>query len=128
MFERVSLRIFAPALGLAAIVFATWQILGRQSASAPHISALVPDSAVAGSPDLVMNVAGEHFQPGASVVLWNGSPRPTQTFPGSTTLVAAMISRRDLAAPDTAWVTVIVVEAQQTWSSRAARFVIKSGV
>lgn len=89
---------------------------------APHVSALVPGSAVEGSDDLVVAIAGEHFQPGASVVLWNGSARPTQTFLGTTTLIAATIFRGDLLVPGPATVTVTIVESGVRRSSPPITF------
>jgi hypothetical protein len=111
------------ALSMAALL-ASWQTFSRPRAPLPHISALVPGSAVAGSPDLDVHVAGEHFQPGASLVHWNGSPRPTQSFPGSATLLVATIGRRDLASPGTAVVTVVVVEPERIATSRPVTFVV----
>jgi hypothetical protein len=95
----------------------------------PHISALMPRSARAGSGDLVVSVAGEHFQPGASVVLWNGSARPTQTFQGSTTLLAATIYRSDLLVPGSAMVAVTVVESDTLPTSPPVTFdIVKAAV
>jgi hypothetical protein len=88
----------------------------------PHISALTPRSALAGRDDLLVSVAGEHFQPGASVVLWNGSARPTQTFQGSTTLLAATIYRSDLRTPGRATVIVTTVESDTRRSSPPVTF------
>jgi len=88
----------------------------------PHISALMPGSAMAGRDDLLVIVAGEHFQPGASVVLWNGSARPTQTFQGSTTLLAATIYRSDLRTAGPATVTVTTVESETRRSSPPVTF------
>jgi hypothetical protein len=107
-----------------AALLASWQAFSRPGAPVPHISALVPERAVAGSPDLEVNVAGEHFQPGASVVEWNGSPRPTQSFPGTATLLVATIGPRDLASPGTALVTVVVVQPERIMTSRPVSFVV----
>jgi hypothetical protein len=95
----------------------------------PHISALMPGSAMAGRDDLLVSVAGEHFQPGASVVLWNGSARPTQTFQGSTTLLAATIYRSDLRTPGPATVTVTTVDSDTRRSSPPVTFdVVRAAV
>jgi hypothetical protein len=92
----------------------------------PHISVLVPSHAAAGTPALTVHIVGEHFQPGASVVLWDGSARPTQSFPGSTTVLTATISGPDLAIPRHATVTVVTVDGEQTASSAPAGFVVIS--
>ncbi len=111
---------------LAAILLVLSAVIGTRetgsAAPAPHISALVPANAEEGSDDLVVNVTGEHFQPGASVVLWNGSARPTQTFQGSTTLLAATIFSGDLLVPGPATVTVTVVDADAPRSSAPVTF------
>jgi hypothetical protein len=102
-------------IALAALFVVVAVIIGTREIGStrqmPHISTLVPSHAQQGSNDLVVHVTGEHFQPGASVVLWNGSARPTQTFQGSTTVLAATIFSRDLFVPGPATVTVTIVDA-----------------
>ncbi|HKE32864.1 MAG TPA: IPT/TIG domain-containing protein [Candidatus Angelobacter sp.] len=72
-------------------------------AQAPTISSIVPNSAIAGSPALTLNLTGTNFN-AASQVQWNGGARPT-SFLSSTQLTAA-IPASDLASAGVASVTV----------------------
>jgi hypothetical protein len=111
---------------LPAVIVVLMAIVGTREKApttpAPHISALVPRSVVQGSDDLVLNVAGEHFLPGASVVLWNGGARPTRTFQGSLTLLVVTIFKADLSVPGTATVTVTVIDSDRRRSSLPVTF------
>lgn len=69
----------------------------------PLITALIPSSAVAGSPDISVTVAGDNFQSGATVE-WNGVARVTSFI--SRTRLIANIPATDLIAPTSATVTV----------------------
>jgi hypothetical protein len=69
----------------------------------PPITSLLPDSANAGDPGLLLSVVGSDFVDGA-VVRWDGSDRPT-TFVSSFE-VDATISAADLVAGKTAQITV----------------------
>jgi len=71
--------------------------------AAPVITSLLPDSASAGDPALLLTVVGSGFVDGA-VVRWDGSDRPT-TFVSSSE-VDASIDASDLAAGKTVQVTV----------------------
>jgi hypothetical protein len=48
----------------------------EEAAAAPVVTALVPDSAVLGSPSFTLHVHGTGFAPDA-VIVWNGSDEPT---------------------------------------------------
>jgi uncharacterized repeat protein (TIGR01451 family) len=61
--------------------------------SVPTLSSIAPDSAPFGGADFTISVSGLNFVP-ASVVLWNGSARPT-VF-GSTSQLTASISAADI--------------------------------
>jgi hypothetical protein len=71
---------------------------------APALNALAPGSATAGASAFTLAVTGDNFIP-ASVVQWDGAPRPT-TFITSSQLQAA-IPDSDLAAVGTPQVTVV---------------------
>ena len=71
--------------------------------AAPTITALSPNSAQAGSPAFTLTVTGTNFVSGATVK-WKGNPRST-TFVSATQLTAA-IPATDVAAADTAQITV----------------------
>ena len=70
----------------------------------PAISSISPSRATAGGPAFTLNMNGSNFVMG-SVLNWNGSPRST-TFSSRTRLTAS-ISAADIAAPGTAFVTVV---------------------
>ena len=72
--------------------------------AAPTISSLSPASTPAGNPDFTLTVNGTGFAP-ASVVRWNGAPRPT-TFVSATQLRAS-IAAADIALIGQALVTVV---------------------
>ncbi len=74
------------------------------AASSPVISSVSPQSAIAGGPGFTLTVFGSGFT-GQSVVLWNGSPRPT-TNVNSTQLVAS-VSSTDIAVAAMASVSVL---------------------
>jgi hypothetical protein len=65
---------------------------------------LVPDAIASGGLAFTLTVNGTGFV-SASVVNWNGSARTTTLVSGSQ--VKAAISATDIAAPSTAWVTVV---------------------
>lgn len=68
------------------------------SQAAPQVSTVSPTGAVAGSPAFTLQVDGSNFT-SDSVVLWNGSPRPTAYV--SETQITAQISASDIAQPGT---------------------------
>lgn len=73
----------------------------------PAIQTLSPQSAVAGSGDLLVTVAGYNFSTSAeqgTVALWNGEQRPTTVLDANTLLL--QLSANDLLAAGTAAVTV----------------------
>lgn len=61
---------------------------------APTLNSISPNSAPIGNDDITLTAYGSNFT-ASSVVLWNGSARPTQ-YSNSTTLTAT-ISKRDVA-------------------------------
>ncbi len=69
----------------------------------PTLTALSPNSVIAGGPGFTLAVTGSNFVPG-SVVHWNSNPRTT-TYVSATQLLAG-IAASDIAAPSTASVTV----------------------
>ena len=75
----------------------------RTDPAAPTLASLSPDSAAKGGPAFTLTVNGSNFESG-SVVRWNGATRTT-TFVSTTQLTAA-IPATDVAAADTASVTV----------------------
>jgi trimeric autotransporter adhesin len=97
---------------LAAAVFASMALLGcgpgpdacSDCIFAPHISSLLPATAVAGGSGLTLTVDGSNFTP-ASEVNWNGGQRNT-TYVSSTRLTA-VIGLLDLQSSGTAVVTVV---------------------
>ena len=89
----------------------------------PSVSSLSPVSAAAGSAEFVLTVNGSGFVP-ASVVRWNGSPRPT-TYVGGSQL-RATIGESDVAATGSASVTVFS-PAPGGGTSSALTFNITSG-
>jgi trimeric autotransporter adhesin len=61
---------------------------------APTLNSISPNSAPIGNDDITLTVSGSNFT-ATSVVLWNGSARPTQY--GNSTSLTATISKRDVA-------------------------------
>ena len=88
--------------------------------AAPVITSLSPNTAMAGSSTLMMNVNGSNFTP-ASVVQWNGSPRTTTYF--GPTLLSARINAADLAVAGNPQVTV-VTPAPGGGTSNAVTFAV----
>ena len=84
----------------------------------PRINELVPPSAVAGSPDMLLHVIGDYVFAPSSVVMWNGSARPTNYV--SPSQIVAKIPAADLAGVGTANVTVINPNAATTASNGVA--------
>lgn len=92
------------ALPLALIVPLTLFVLGcggygsnnssMGGGSAPHIQALVPNTATAGDPGFTLTVNGSGFS-GTSTVFWNAATRPTTFVTGNQ--VTAQISAADIA-------------------------------
>lgn len=78
--------------------------LPAAAAPTPRIVALFPASLAAGGPRFNLTVRGSNFNT-ASVVHWNGSPRPT-SFVSGTTLTAS-IAPEDVAAAGRNAVTVV---------------------
>jgi trimeric autotransporter adhesin len=69
----------------------------------PSILGLTPNFAAAGSSGFTLDVNGSFFN-GSSVVLWNGSPRPTNLYgPGQ---LQAQVSAADIASAGYAQITV----------------------
>ncbi len=71
---------------------------------APQINALVPDSVTPGHARLPVSVIGAGFE-SQSIVLWNGSPRPTNFI--NSTQLTGFISQADVAHAGTAWISVM---------------------
>ena len=71
------------------------RITSSTAYASPAVTALVPSAAVKGDPAFDLVVAGTGFTP-ATVVSWNGSPRPTTYV--SRTRVRVAISAADVAA------------------------------
>src|SRR5437867_3556149 len=90
----------APGPGLGAVT-GVW--LATPS-PVPSLTSLVPNTALAGAPSLVLTVNGSNCTSSA-VVRWNGADRAT-TFVSGAQLQAA-ISASDIAAAGTAQVTVL---------------------
>ena len=90
----------APGPGLGAVT-GVW--LATPS-PVPSLTSLVPNTALAGAPSLVLTVNGSNFT-SSSVVRWNGADRAT-TFVSGAQLQAA-IPASDIAAAGTAQVTVL---------------------
>lgn len=67
------------------------------------LNALSPGSVAAGSPDFTLEVRGAFFTK-ASVVEWNGKPRPTEVR--SASLLRARIPAADAASEGSAYVAV----------------------
>jgi len=88
--------------------------------AAPVITSLNPNTAVAGTSSVTLNVNGSNFTP-SSVVQWNGSPRPTTYF--SPTVLSASITAADLAVAGTPPVTV-VTPAPGGGTSNAVTFTV----
>jgi hypothetical protein len=90
---------------------------------APVIGGLSPGTVAAGSPAFTLTVTGSGFV-SASVVLWNGSDRPTTVV--SSTRLQAAISASDVALPGPASVTVFT-PAPGGGASLARTFTVTSG-
>lgn len=77
----------------------------RARAAEPNavLDGLSPQSVPAGSRDFILTVRGGFFTK-ASVVEWNGQPRPTEVVNDS--LLRARVSAADAAAGGSAYVTV----------------------
>ncbi len=69
----------------------------------PALSSLSPPGAAAGGPALTLAVNGSNFV-SSSVVLWNGSARPTKFISGAQ--LQASIPASDISAPGTSQITV----------------------
>jgi alpha-tubulin suppressor-like RCC1 family protein len=95
-----TIQVFNPTPGGGTTASLTFTVKN----AAPVISSLSPSAVAGGSPGFTLNVTGSGFVSG-SVVLWNGSPRPT--FSASTTFLAAGISTADVANAGVAQVTVL---------------------
>ncbi|HEU4323654.1 MAG TPA: beta-propeller fold lactonase family protein [Roseiflexaceae bacterium] len=89
---------------------------------APGVSGVAPQAAPAGSPSVLLTITGSNFT-SASVVQWNGAPRPT-TFVSAGTL-QALISAADLAQPGASAVTVFT-PAPGGGTSNAASFSVSA--
>lgn len=79
-------------------------ILWQLNVPLPSLTSLSPSSTTIGSGDFDLAVMGSHFDP-SSVVLWNGSNRPTQYV--SSTLLTASIATSDVTRAGTVSVTVV---------------------
>lgn len=97
-----TVAVFSPSPGGGLSNAITFTI-NPQARPLPRISALSPNSALAGSPEITLTVTGTNFV-SDSVVRWNGQPRAT-TFVNSTQ-VTALIPASDLASVGNALVTV----------------------
>jgi len=97
----------AAPLGLLLLVLVAASRVDQPRASGIEAKAVVnglhPDSIAAGSPDFTLEVRGDSFTK-ASVVEWNGQPRPTEVVSGS--LLRARIPGGDAAAEGSAYVAV----------------------
>ncbi|MGH9849044.1 MAG: beta strand repeat-containing protein, partial [Blastocatellia bacterium] len=78
--------------------------ISAQPNPVPAITALNPNSALAGDDPFTLVVTGTNFVAG-SVVQWNGSARPTTVVSG--TELRAQISAADVAAAGAATITVV---------------------
>ncbi len=81
---------------------------------APRLTSIVPSRLLADGPETALVISGAHFVAG-SLVLWNGSQRPT-TFDGPGQLTAT-IPASDLDLPEligTAQVSVVNPDGQET--------------
>lgn len=110
---------FFPSPGIATVTAVLPENLGGGIATAtvsvkPLIRTLSPSSVTAGGPAFVLTVSGSSDETeftSASVVYWNGSPRPTtygcpQATPGVSCLTANILAS-DIASPGIAYVVVI---------------------
>jgi WD40-like Beta Propeller Repeat len=91
-------------------------------APAPTLTALTPDSALAGSPALTVLATGTNFV-ARSVLTWNGQPRPTTVL--DATRLTAVLGAADLAV--SAMVPVAVVTSGPGGGTSATRpFAVRS--
>ncbi len=95
----VQVTVFNPAPGGGVSNAATFTI----NDPIPALSSLSPAGAAAGGPALTLTVNGSNFV-SSSVVLWNGSARPTKFLSG--TQLEASIPASDISAPGTAQIAV----------------------
>src|SRR5579863_973937 len=73
-----------------------------QAAAGPQVTSISPASTVGSGPGFSLTTYGLNFS-GKSVVLWNGSSRPTVVI--STSQLVATISSADIASVGTAQVS-----------------------
>jgi hypothetical protein len=78
-------------------------LMGTGTNPAPVLNALSPASVITGGQSFMLTVSGSGFV-SDSMVLWNGSSRPTKFL--STTQLLASISAQDIAQPGVVQVTV----------------------
>jgi len=102
-----TVTVFSPSPGGGLSNAVTFTI-NPQARPLPRISALSPNTALAGSPEITLIVTGTNFV-SDSVVRWNGQPRMT-TFVNSTQ-VTATIPASDLDEVGNALVTVFTPPA-----------------
>ena|SRR5277367_1802775 len=103
----INSRIFIAFIPLIAVLIAITGLTTNSSAQnpVPFIDQpLVPDATAPGGGAFTLTVNGAGFVPG-SVVVWNGSPRPT-TY-GSSTKLSASILASDIATASTVAVTIV---------------------
>lgn len=94
--------VFSPVTGGGTSNFVSFTISDPNNPT-PVIAGIVPDTATAGDPSLLLTVNGRGFVFG-SVVRWNGEDRETAFV--SETQVNALIPAPDLATPGSAMVSV----------------------
>lgn len=112
---RVTVRNPAPGGGVSG------ELTVRVVHLPPSVSSLTPSTAVAGSGDLTVTVAGQNFI-SAAQAHWNGAPRPTQVIgPGSLRMT---VSAADLRASGTAQVTVLTTVGTSVMRSAPVSFTI----
>lgn len=101
----VSVSVVTPSPGGGSSTALPFTIVSNSPNPAPVILALDPDFVPAGSSGFTMNVNGLAYFNSSSVVLWNGSPRPSTLY--SSGQLQVQISASDVAEPGYGLVTVV---------------------
>jgi hypothetical protein len=101
----VSVSVVTPSPGGGSSTVLPFMIVSTSPNPVPSIVSLDPDFVPAGSSGFTMNVNGLAYFNSSSVVLWNGSPRPSTLY--SSGQLQVQISASDVATPGYGLVTVV---------------------
>lgn len=101
----VPVNVITPSPGGGTSNTLQFAIISETPNPTPVILSLYPDSAVAGSSGLTVNINGLAYFNASSIVYWNGSTRPASLYgPGQ---LQVQVNASDLVTPGVAQVTVL---------------------